>query len=141
MPDPLSERFERGDVLSPDCPSRGVLRHLTSRWGVLALIALDAGPLRFSGLRRRIGGVSERMLAQTLQALEADGMVARRAFPVVPPHVEYALTPLGAEATERVRALVDWIEVSLPRIRGAPPGEGPSREGPSGEGCVSRPDL
>ncbi|PJN95937.1 hypothetical protein CNY89_05565, partial [Amaricoccus sp. HAR-UPW-R2A-40] len=75
------------------------------------------------------------------QALEADGMVARRAFPVVPPHVEYSLTPLGAEAAERVRALVDWIEVSLPRIREAPPGEGPSREGPSGEGCVSRPDL
>lgn len=95
MPDPLSERLMRGDVLSPDCPSREVLRHLTSRWGVLALIALDAGPLRFSGLRRRIGGVSERMLAQTLQALEADGMVARRAFPVVPPHVEYSLTRWG----------------------------------------------
>jgi DNA-binding HxlR family transcriptional regulator len=67
-------------------------------------------------LRRRIGGVSERMLAQTLQWLEADGFVARRAYPVVPPHVEYTLTPLGEEVAEKVRLLADWIELNLPRI-------------------------
>ena len=74
------------DVLSPECPSRQVLRHLTSTWGVLVLIVLLKGEHRFSALKRRVGGVSERMLAQTLQQLEGDGMVLRVAHPVVPPH-------------------------------------------------------
>lgn len=112
----LSDRLARGDLMAVACPSRDVLRHLTSRWGVLVLIALQSGTLRFSDLRRRIGGVSERMLAQTLQWLEGDGMLQRRAYPVVPPHVDYTLTPLGQEAATRVKALADWIEVSLPRI-------------------------
>ena len=98
------------------CPSREVLKHLTSRWGVLVLVALQDKRLRFSDLRRRIGGINERMLAQTLQWLEADGMVERRDHGTVPPHVDYRLTPLGAEAAERVRALADWIETNLPRI-------------------------
>lgn len=113
---PLSEQLARGNLLAADCPSREVLKHLTSRWGVLVLIALEQKTHRFSELRRVIGGVSERMLAQTLQWLEADGMVSRRAFQVVPPHVEYSLTPLGREAAEKVRVLADWIELSLPRI-------------------------
>jgi DNA-binding HxlR family transcriptional regulator len=112
----LSERLERGDLMSAACPSRVVLRHITSRWGVLVLIALEGRTRRFSELRRTIAGVSERMLAQTLQWLEQDGLVARRAYEVVPPHVEYSLTPLGQEAAERVRGLADWIESSLPRI-------------------------
>ncbi len=112
----LSEQIERGDLLATNCPSREVLKHLTSRWGVLVLIVLEKRMHRFSALRRAIGGVSERMLAQTLHSLEADGMVARVAFPVVPPHVEYSLTPLGREAAEKVRVLADWIELSLPRI-------------------------
>ncbi|MBS0247635.1 MAG: helix-turn-helix transcriptional regulator [Proteobacteria bacterium] len=115
-PVPLSEQLMRGNVLAANCPSRDVLKHLTSRWGVLVVIALERRMHRFSELRRTIGGVSERMLAQTLQQLEADGMVARVAYQVVPPHVEYSLTPLGREAAEKVRALADWIEVSLPRI-------------------------
>ena len=113
---PLSEQLARGDLLAEDCPSREVLKHLTSRWGVLVLIVLEKKTYRFSELRRAVGGVSERMLAQTLQWLEADGMVSRRAFAVVPPHVEYSLTPLGREAAEKVRVLADWIEMSLPRI-------------------------
>lgn len=96
--------------------SRDVLKHVTSRWGVLALMALEDGTLRFSALRQQIGGVSERMLAQTLQALTADGFVNRVSFDVVPPHVEYSLTPLGREVAEKVRGLADWIEVSMPRI-------------------------
>ena len=80
------------------------------------LMTLEDGTRRFSQLRRTIGGVSERMLAQTLQALEQDGMVHRRALEVVPPHVEYSLTPLGREAAGKVRELADWIEVSMPRI-------------------------
>ena len=113
---PLSVQLGRGDLLVTNCPSREVLKHLTSRWGVLVLIVLEKRMHRFSELRRAVGGVSERMLAQTLQLLEADGMVARLAYQVVPPHVEYSLTPLGREAAEKVRMLADWIEVSLPRI-------------------------
>ena len=115
-PLPLSERLRRGDLLSADCPSREVLKHVTSRWGVLVLIALKDRTLRFGEVRRAVGGVSERMLAQTLQWLEHDGLVDRAARNVVPPHVEYSLTPLGQEAAEKVRALADWIETSLPRI-------------------------
>jgi DNA-binding HxlR family transcriptional regulator len=112
----LSDIFNRGELLSANCPSREVLKHLTSRWGVLVLIVLLTGTHRFSDLRRKIGGVSERMLAQTLQWLEADGIVDRKAYPVVPPHVDYTLTPLGRAAAKQVRGLADWIEVSMPEI-------------------------
>ncbi|MCX5495565.1 helix-turn-helix domain-containing protein [Kaistia dalseonensis] len=112
----LSEQLGRGDLLAANCPSRDVLKHLTNRWGVLVLIALLSGTHRFSDLRRKIGGVSERMLSQTLQWLESDGMLDRKSYPVVPPHVEYSLTPLGREAAEKVRSLADWIEISMPRI-------------------------
>lgn len=115
-PPALADRLPRGQLLAAACPSREVLKHLTSRWGVLVLIVLEQRTHRFSELRRAIGGVSERMLAQTLQWLEGDGLVARVAFDVVPPHVEYSLTPLGREAAEKVRGLADWIEGSLPRI-------------------------
>jgi DNA-binding HxlR family transcriptional regulator len=104
------------NVMAAECPSRQVLKHLTSQWGVLILVALQDGTLRFSALRRQIGGVSERMLAQTLQALEGDGLVSRMAHQVVPPHVDYALTPLGREAAERVAALTCWIEANLPAM-------------------------
>ena len=116
-PLPISEKLQRGNLLAADCPSREVLKHVTSRWGVLVLIALEGRTRRFSELRRTIGGVSERMLAQTLQWLEGDGLVERVSYPVVPPHVEYSLSPLGVEAAARVRALADWIETSLPEIQ------------------------
>ncbi|MDQ2082383.1 helix-turn-helix domain-containing protein [Xanthobacteraceae bacterium Astr-EGSB] len=117
----LADRMRRGELFSPDCPSREVLKHVTSRWGVLVLVALLSGTQRFSALRRMIGGVSERMLAQTLQWLESDGLVERKSYPVVPPHVEYSLTPLGREAAARVEALADWIEDNLPKILQARP--------------------
>jgi DNA-binding HxlR family transcriptional regulator len=106
----------RGDLFAAACPSREVLNHVTSRWGVLVLVALMDGTHRFSELRRQIGGVSERMLAQTLQGLEADGFVLRTAYRVVPPHVEYSLTPMGHEVAEQVKGLADWIEGNLGRI-------------------------
>lgn len=112
----LLNKMRRGQLLVASCPSREVLKHITSRWGVLVLLVLETRVHRFSELRRAIGGVSERMLAQTLQWLERDGLVDRIAFDVVPPHVEYRLTPLGHEAAEKVRGLADWIEGSLPRI-------------------------
>jgi len=112
----IAEAMRRGELFAAACPSRDVLKHVTSRWGVLVLVALLAGTHRFSDLRRKVGGVSEKMLAQTLQWLESDGLVDRHAYPVVPPHVEYRLTPLGTEAAHRVEALADWIEGNLPQI-------------------------
>ncbi|HSI18462.1 MAG TPA: helix-turn-helix domain-containing protein [Sphingomonas sp.] len=110
----LADRMERGDVFAPRCPSREILKHVTSTWGTLALIALQSETLRFSDLRRKVAGVSERMLSQTLKQLEGDGLVIRRSFPVVPPHVEYSLTERGRQAAVLVQALADWIEDSLP---------------------------
>ncbi|MCQ3002844.1 helix-turn-helix transcriptional regulator [Pseudomonas syringae] len=105
-----------GELMAADCPSRIVLNHVCSRWGVLVLVVLRSGMHRFSELRRKIGGVSEKMLSQTLQHLEGDGFVERKALPVVPPHVEYRLTPLGEEVAEQVESLANWIEHNLPRI-------------------------
>jgi len=112
----LSERMLRGEVFSDKCPSRDILKHVTNRWGGLVLVALLQGMHRFSDLRRKLSGVSEKMLAQTLQTLEQDGFVLRVSYPVVPPHVEYSLTPLGEELAKQVELLVDWIEINLPRI-------------------------
>jgi DNA-binding HxlR family transcriptional regulator len=90
------------------CPYRLVLEHVTSRWGVLVLMELLERPYRFSELRRAIGRVSEKMLTQTLQTLERDGLVHRDAKPVIPPRVDYSLTDLGREAAAQVKALADW---------------------------------
>src|ERR1041384_457170 len=100
MSEKLSEKFSRGELLNVNCPSRDLLKRITSRWSVLILLALKDKTLRFSELRRAVGGVSERMLAQSLRYLEEDGFVQRIAYDVVPPHVEYRLTPLGREVGE-----------------------------------------
>ena len=120
-PTPLSTQLRRGELFSVECPSREVLKHVTSQWGVLVLVALLEGMHRFSELRRKVAGVSEKMLAQTLQALEGDGFVLRQSYPVVPPHVEYSLTPLGVEVAKRVETLADWIEENLSIILAARP--------------------
>lgn len=112
----LGEQMRNGNLFSDKCPSRDVLKHVTSRWGVLILVALQDGTHRFSDLRRKMGGVSEKMLAQTLQWLEADGFVDRKSYPVVPPHVEYTLTTMGHEIADKVAALADWIEENLPQV-------------------------
>ncbi|WP_328895749.1 winged helix-turn-helix transcriptional regulator [Streptomyces sp. NBC_00236] len=112
--------LERGpDVRQPMCPSRLVLEHVTSRWGVLVLAALLERSYRFSELRREVGGVSEKMLAQTLQTLERDGFVDRDAKPVIPPRVDYSLTDLGREAAGQVWALARWSERSLDAVDAA----------------------
>lgn len=112
-PRTLTAMMDRGDVFVPDCPSRAVLKRITSSWGLLVLVALQGGRRRFSELRRRVNGVSERMLAQTLQQLEAHQLVTRRSLPVVPPHVEYSLTPLGEQAAAKVEDLVEWIQANI----------------------------
>ncbi|MER5890918.1 helix-turn-helix domain-containing protein [Streptomyces sp. NPDC001941] len=107
------------DVNEKMCPSRLVLEHVTSRWGVLVLAQLLERPHRFSELRRAIGGVSEKMLAQTLQTLERDGFVHRDAKPVIPPRVDYSLTPLGVEAAEQVWGLARWTERRMDAVLAA----------------------
>ncbi|MGP4083552.1 winged helix-turn-helix transcriptional regulator [Streptomyces sp. KR55] len=95
------------------CPHRLVLEHVTSRWGVLVLTCLLERPHRFSELRRAISEVrpvSEKMLTQTLQTLERDGMVHRDAKPVIPPRVDYSLTEIGREAAEQVQGLALWTQ-------------------------------
>jgi len=106
----------KGNLYVTDCPSRSVLDHVTSRWGLLVLLVLLDGKHRFSELARRIGGVSEKMLAQTLQALEADGMLLRTVYPTIPPKVEYSLTPLGGEAALHIKTLTDWVEDHISEV-------------------------
>jgi DNA-binding HxlR family transcriptional regulator len=101
------------------CPYRLVLEHVTSRWGVLVLIELLERPYRFGELRRAIGRVSEKMLTQTLQTLERDGLVHRDAKPVIPPRVDYSLTDLGREAAEQVRALATWTKDRMDDVQKA----------------------
>ncbi|MET8901141.1 MULTISPECIES: helix-turn-helix domain-containing protein [unclassified Streptomyces] len=105
--------------IDPLCPERLVMEHVTSRWGTLALIALLERPYRFSELRREIGSVSEKMLAQTLRTLERDGLVHRDAKPVIPPRVDYSLTGLGREAAEQVRDLALWTERRMAAVERA----------------------
>ncbi|MFI2351971.1 winged helix-turn-helix transcriptional regulator [Streptomyces sp. NPDC019443] len=107
------------DVNDKMCPSRIVLEHVTSRWGVLVLAALLERSYRFSELRREVGGVSEKMLAQTLQTLERDGFVHRDAKPVIPPRVDYSLTALGKEAAEQVWGLARWTERRFDEVQQA----------------------
>jgi DNA-binding HxlR family transcriptional regulator len=102
--------FPFADGIFPaGCPSRTVLDHVTSKWGVLILVALSEGPQRWSELRRRAEGISEKMLAQTLKTLEADGFVRRDAQPIIPPRVDYSLTGSGQELAALLLPLVSWI--------------------------------
>ncbi|WP_409059902.1 winged helix-turn-helix transcriptional regulator [Streptomyces sp. SYP-A7185] len=98
------------DVFSRQCPSRGTLEHVTGRWGALTLGALHDGSFRFNELRRRVDGVSEKMLSQTLHALERDGLVHREAQLTNPPRVDYRLTPLGREIADRLMSLIHFVE-------------------------------
>jgi DNA-binding HxlR family transcriptional regulator len=107
------------DVFARGCPSREAMEHITGRWGILALLALGEAAYRFNALRRRVDGVSEKMLAQTLQALERDGLVHREAQHTIPPRVEYSLTPLGREAAHRLLGLIEWLEGEMPQVLAA----------------------
>ena len=91
-----------------NCPSRQVLDRIGDRWSVLILVALSHGPMRYTELSRRIDGVSQKMLTQTLRGLERDGMVARTVHPVIPPRVDYELTDLGRTLRRPISALEAW---------------------------------
>ncbi len=107
------------DVFARACPSRGTLEHVTGRWGGLTLCALHERTLRFNELRRRVDGVSEKMLSQTLHALERDGLVHREAQPTNPPRVDYELTPLGHDVAERLMSLVCLVEGRMDEVLAA----------------------
>ncbi|QES48021.1 transcriptional regulator [Streptomyces venezuelae] len=104
------------DVFARACPSRETLEHVTGRWGSLTVTALHDGARRFNELRRRVDGVSEKMLSQTLHALERDGIVHREAQPTNPPRVDYELTPMGREVAERLLGLIRFLEGSTPQV-------------------------
>jgi DNA-binding HxlR family transcriptional regulator len=107
-----------GEVFAAACPSRVVLDHVTSKWGVLVLVSLSDGPQRWSELRRRAEGISEKMLAQTLRTLEADGFVHRDAQPVIPPRVDYSLTDRGTELVALLLPLFGWVVANADEIVG-----------------------
>jgi len=101
------------------CPVRDVLDCIGDSWSLLTLLALARGTLRFTELRRAIGDISPRMLAQTLRALERDGYVSREVFPTVPPKVEYTLTELGESLLAKVAPLIRWADDNHARVRKA----------------------
>lgn len=107
------------DVYSDKCATRQVLDHIASKWTVLIIDALGDGPRRHAQLRRRIEGVSQKMLTQTLRQLEHDGFVTRTVHPTVPPEVEYALTPLGTSLRGPIAALREWTETHINEIERA----------------------
>lgn len=104
------------DAFNTECPARELLEHITGRWGILILAALGAGPRRYSELHATIGGISEKMLSQTLRLLVRDGLVARTVEPSLPPRVTYDLTPLGRGLTESMQPFLDWIRAHTAQV-------------------------
>jgi len=99
-----------------ECPTREALDRIANKWTTLIFGLLEGGPQRFSSLRRGIGGISQKMLTQTLRELERDGLVQRTVYPEVPPHVEYALTALGRTLSEPIMALRRWAEEHIAEV-------------------------
>jgi DNA-binding HxlR family transcriptional regulator len=108
--EPASFRELQCDVFLADCPARKVLSLLAEKWTLLVVHALSERTYRTAELRRRIGGISEKMLIQALRRLEQHGLVTRTSYPEVPPRVEYSLTPLGFSLGSVVRQLDNWVE-------------------------------
>lgn len=102
-------RADTYDVMAPACPSRTVLRHLTDRWTPLIVANLEAGPLRFGQLRESVGGITAKVLTQTLRSMERDGLVTREVIASIPPQVTYELTALGRTLADPILALRDWV--------------------------------
>lgn len=107
---------ENFDVMSDACPTREILERIANKWTMLVVLALEGGTLRFSHLRARVEGVTQKMLTQTLRALERDGMVSRRVYPTVPVTVEYTLTPLGHSLSQAVSVIRNWAYQNMPEI-------------------------
>ncbi|MEU4544056.1 winged helix-turn-helix transcriptional regulator [Nonomuraea dietziae] len=111
--------MDTGDAFDPNCPTRLVLDRIGDKWSVLVLLSLADGPMRFTELRRRVGGVTPKVLTQTLRAMEYDGLLTRKVFAEVPPRVDYTLTDLGRSLHEPVAAVTLWAEQNIGRIMGS----------------------
>jgi DNA-binding HxlR family transcriptional regulator len=116
-----SPNARRATIVQPDafiaaCPSRAILTRLGEKWALLAIAALVAEPHHFGELRRRLQGVSQKMLTQTLRSLERDGLIHRQVLDARPIRVKYSLTALGTEFAGHAIALKEWIEAHLPPI-------------------------
>ncbi|HEY7978581.1 MAG TPA: helix-turn-helix domain-containing protein [Rhizomicrobium sp.] len=115
----MAKTQKSGDVYDPSCSARDALELIASKWAMLILPALADGPMRSGALLRRIGGVSQKMLTQTLRELEKNGLVIRQDMQTVPPHVEYRLSPLGASLSDVLVALDRWAELHFPELDAA----------------------
>ena len=107
------------NVLNQNCESRQALERIADKWTCLVVYALLDGPLRHGELKRAIEGISQKMLTQTLRSMEADGLVKRTVIDVIPPHVEYGLTPLGLTLSDPLVAICRWAMEHLPEMQAA----------------------
>ena len=113
------EVIDRGNVYARDCPARKLLDRIGDKWSVLILLLLGDGELRFSVLKRRIDGISQKMISQTLRSLERDGLVLRRVEQSVPVSVSYAITPLARGLLTAMQGMIDWAETAMPMVEAA----------------------
>lgn len=115
----LSGDARRGDIYARNCPTRMLLDRIADKWTVLLLTTLNTGPLRFNALKRRVEGVSQKMLSQTLRQMERDGLVTRTVEIQVSVSVTYAVTPLGRTLVEALQPMVDWAQSRMPLVEAA----------------------
>jgi len=115
----VQETPARGNAYAADCPTRQLLDRIGDKWSALILLLLGDGELRFNELKRRIDGVSQKMLSQTLRSLERDGLVTRTVAPTVPVSVTYAITPLARELMAALRLMIDWAETRMAAVAAA----------------------
>jgi len=113
--------METASVYSGHCPARELLDRIANKWTalIIGILGHTDGPVRFGDLRRQINGISQKMLTQTLRDLERDGLVVRTVYPVIPPHVEYSLTPLGRTLEEPLKSLSGWAERHMNEVHAA----------------------
>ena len=116
---PAPPKVSKPSVFDPECSARDALELIASKWSILVLTALADGPMRNGALLRKIGGVSQKMLTQTLRDLECNGLVARKTLESVPPHVEYRLTSLGRSLSRALQGLDRWAERNFPQLDAA----------------------
>jgi DNA-binding HxlR family transcriptional regulator len=113
----MSKNGSSASVLDAQCPSRLVLDRIADKWTAIVIQLLSRKTMRYAELHREIGGISQKMLTQTLRSLERDGLVQRKVYPVVPPRVEYTLSRLGRTLIEPLRALCRWSEKHLAELQ------------------------
>lgn len=116
---PMVRNSSKQTVFDADCPAQQALERIANKWAAIIICALAKGTKRYSDLQREIGGVSQKMLTQTLRNLERDGLVERKVYPVVPPKVEYSLTPLGVTLVKPLQAICKWAETHIGELQAA----------------------